>query len=61
VKSEALTSLKILVEQKANTSPTAILDSQWLLDQLIAIEDEIDTFHKPDKTIFDVDADGGHF
>ncbi len=57
MKSEALTSLKILVEQKANTSPTAILDSQWLLDQLIAIEDEIDMFHKPDKTIFDVDAD----
>lgn len=61
MKSEVLTSLKILVEQKANISPTAILDSQWLLDQLVAIEDEISLFNKPDKTIFDVDADGGHF
>lgn len=42
-------------------SPTATLDSQWLLEQLVAIENEIDNFNKPDDTLIDVDADGGHF
>lgn len=61
MKSEVLTSLKILIKQKADMSPTATLDSQWLLEQLVAIENEIDNFNKPDDTLIDVDADGGHF
>jgi len=61
VKSEVLTSLKILIEQKAKISPTANLDSNWLLHQLTAIENEIEQFNKPDDSLLDIDADGGHF
>ena len=61
MKSETLTSLKILVESKAKASTVSTFDSDWLLNQLSQIELEIQQAQKPKEIDIDLEADGGHF
>lgn len=61
VKSETLTSLKILVESKAKASTVSTFDSDWLLNQLSQIELELQQAQKPKEIDIDLEADGGHF
>lgn len=61
MKSETLTSLKILVESKAKASTVSTFDSDWLLNQLSQIELELQQAQKPKEIDIDLEADGGHF
>lgn len=61
MKSETLTSLKILVESKAKASTVSTFDSDWLLNQLSQIELELQQVQKPKEVDIDLEADGGHF
>lgn len=61
MKSETLTSLKILVESKAKASAISTFDSNWLLNQLSQIEIELQQVQKPKEIDIDLEADGGHF